>query len=408
MAHVIDRFLCIASYEKGQEFMRQCAEMGVRPSLLTVQKLREAAWPREVLEDIHLMPDEYSVSDLMKTVCWMSRGRQFDRVIALDEFDLDAAARVREHTRIPGMGVTSTAYYRDKLAMRTGASESGFLVPPFCRVLNYDELRGYMKQVHGPWLLKPRAEASALGIRKIYEPEQLWRTLDELGDTQTNYLLEQFVPGDIFHVDSIISEHKVVFSAVHQYGKPPMQVMHEGGVFTTRTVNRQSREWTELTALNARLAPDLGMARGVTHAEYIRAHEDGRFYFLEIAARVGGAFISDLVETATGINLWREWARLEVLHLRGESYVLPSFTEKYAGSVLCLATTEEPDTSAFNAPEIVKRMKKHHHAGLIVCSESAGRVRELVDQYSSEFAQRFLAALPPPEKPLPERPWLRE
>jgi len=297
------------------------------------------------------------------------------------------------------MGVTSTAYYRDKLAMRTGASESGFLVPPFCRVLNYDELRGYMKQVHGPWLLKPRAEASALGIRKIYEPEQLWRTLDELGDSQTNYLLEQFVPGDIFHVDSIISEHKVVFSAVHQYGKPPMQVMHEGGVFTTRTVNRQSREWAELTALNGRLAPDLGMARGVTHAEYIRAHDDGRFYFLEIAARVGGAFISDLVETATGINLWREWARLEVSHLRREPYQLPEFTEKYAGSVLCLATTEEPDTSAFNAPEIVKRMKKHHHAGLIVCSESVSRVRELVDQYSTEFAQRFLAALPPPDKP---------
>ena len=74
-----------------------------------------------------------------------------------------------------------------------------------------------------------------------------------------------------------------------------------------------------MTALNARLAPDLGMARGVTHAEYIRAQEDGRFYFLEIAARVGGAFISDLVETATGINLWREWARLEVAHVRGEA-----------------------------------------------------------------------------------------
>jgi biotin carboxylase len=399
MAHQIDRFLCIASYEKGQEFMRQCAEMGVKPSLLTVEKLRDAEWPREVLEDVHFMPNDFSVADLMKTVCWMARGRQFDRVIALDEFDLDAAAQIREHTRIPGMGVTSTAYYRDKLAMRTGASESGFLVPPFCRVLNYDELRGYMQQVHGPWLLKPRAEASALGIRKIYEPEQLWRTLDELGETQTNYLLEQFIPGDIFHVDSVISEHNVVFSAVHQYGKPPMQVMHEGGVFTTRTVNKKSREWADLTTLNGRLAPDLGMARGVTHAEYIRAHDDGRLYFLEIAARVGGAFISDLVETATGINLWREWARLEVSHLRGEPYVLPSSTEKYAGSVLCLATTAEPDTSTFNAPEIVKRMKKHHHAGLIVCSESASRVRELVDQYSTEFAKLFLAALPPPDKP---------
>lgn len=399
MADGSQRFLCISSYEKGQDFMRQCAEMGVKPSLLTVEKLRDAPWPREILENVHLMPDTYSVDDLMKTVCWMSRGIHFDRVIALDEFDLDAAAKIREHTRIPGMGVTSTAYYRDKLAMRTGASESGFLVPPFCRVLNYDELRAYMASVHGPWLLKPRAEASALGIRKIYEPEQLWRTLDELGDLQTNYLLEQFVPGDIFHVDSVVSEHKVVFSAVHQYGKPPMQVMHEGGVFTTRTVDRGSREWKELTALNARLAPDLGMARGVTHAEYIRAHQDGRFYFLEIAARVGGAFISDLVEVATGINLWREWARLEVAELRGETYELPKTTAKYAGSVLCLAKSAEPDTSSFNAPEIVTRMKKHHHAGLIVCSENPGRVRELLDEYSSEFAHRFLAALPPPDKP---------
>lgn len=399
MADATQRFLCIASYEKGQDFLCQCAELGVKPTLITVEKLRDASWPREAIEDVQLIPNDYSQADLIKTVSWMCRGRLFDRVIALDEFDLEAAAKIREHTRIPGMGVTATAYYRDKLAMRTGAGESGFLVPPFCRVLNYDELRAYMEAVHGPWLLKPRAEASALGIRKIYEPEQLWRTLDELGDLQTNYLLEKFVPGDIFHVDAIINKNTVVFSVVHQYGKPPMQVMHEGGVFTTRTVDRTSREWKELTVLNARLAPALGMARGVTHAEYIRAHEDGRFYFLEIAARVGGAFISELVETATGVNLWREWAKLEVADLRGELYLVPKFTEKYAGSVLCLATTAEPDTTRFDAPEVVKRMKKNHHAGLIVRSENPGRVRELLDQYSTAFAQQFLATLPPPEKP---------
>jgi biotin carboxylase len=329
----------------------------------------------------------------------MARGRRFDRVVALDEFDLDAAAQIREHTRIPGMGVTATAYYRDKLAMRTGASESGFLVPEFCRVLNYDELRAYMRAVPAPWLLKPRAEASALGIRKIQNAEELWRALDELGDLQTNYLLEQFVPDDIFHVDSIVSEHKVAFSVAHQYGRPPMQVMHEGGVFTTRTVDRSSRDCRELTSLNARLAPALGMLRGVTHAEYIRAHADGRFYFLEIAARVGGAFIADLVEVATGVNLWREWARLEVAQMRGETYILPRSFEKYAGSVLCLAKTAEPDTAGFDAAEIVVRMKKHHHAGLIVCSEKPERVRELLERYSSEFAQRFLASMPPPDKP---------
>jgi biotin carboxylase len=399
MGDGIERFLCIASYEKGNDFLRQCADMGVKPTLLTVDKLRDAPWPREALEEVVTMPPDLTIEQILNTVSWIARGRRFDRIVALDEFDLETAAQLREHMRIRGMGVTASAYYRDKLAMRIGAQDSRILVPQFCRVLNYDELRAYMAYVPAPWLLKPRSEASALGIRKIHEPDQLWRALEELGDRQSRFLMEQFVPGDIFHVDSIVSEGKVVFSVAHQYGHPPMQVMHEGGVFTTRTVDRASLDWAALTALNARLAPSLGMVRGVTHAEYIKAHADGSLYFLEIAARVGGAFISDLVEASTGVNLWREWARIEVASLRGEKYVLPERFESYSGSVLCLAQTAEPDTSGFDAPEIVHRMKKHHHAGLIVRSDSPDRVRELLEEYSSEFARRFLASMPPPDKP---------
>ncbi len=399
MSNGSQRFLCIASYEKGHDFLRQVAALGVRPTLLTVEKLRNAEWPREVLEDLVTMPAGLTSEQILNTVCWMARGRSFDRIVALDEFDLEISARLREHMRIEGMGTTTTAFYRDKLAMRMGARKAGFLVPEFCRVLNYDELRAYMDRVPPPWLLKPRSEASALGIRKISEPEQLWRALDELGDRQSSFLLEQFVPGDIFHVDSIVSEGEVVFSAVHQYGRPPMQVMHEGGVFTTRTVDRSSRAWTELTAINAALAPALGMQRGVTHAEYIRSNADGRFYFLEIAARVGGAFIADLIQAATGVNLWREWASIEVAHLRSESYSPPTAAANYAGSVLCLAKVADPDTSAFAAPEIVLRMKKEHHAGLIVRSDQPERVRELVEQFCEAFAVQFLATMPPPLKP---------
>jgi biotin carboxylase len=334
-------------------------------------------------------------------VSWLARSKRFDRVIALDEFDQETAGQLREHMRVPGMNISTAAFYRDKLAMRIGARESGFLVPPFCRVLNYDQLRTYMDKVQAPWLLKPRSEASAVGIRKIEDPEQLWRALDELGDRQSYSILEQFVPGEIFHVDSIVSEQEVVFSVVHQYGRPPMQLMQSGGVFTTRTVDRASEDWKELTDLNAALAPSLGMVRGVTHAEYIRAHADGRYYFLEIAARVGGAFIADLVEVSTGVNLWREWAQLEVANLRGETYGVPVAREEYAGSVLCLAQTEEPDTSAFNDPEIVVRVKKHHHAGLIVRSAAPERVTELVEKYSAEFARVFLASMPPMERLTP-------
>lgn len=177
-----------------------------------------------------------------------------------------------------------------------------------------------------------------------------------------------------------------------------MQVMHEGGVFTTRVLARESVETRELLALNARLLPALKMARGVSHAEYIRG-EDGRTYFLEVGARVGGAFIADVVEQATGVNLWREWARIEVAHVRGEAYRAPAAQRMYAGSVLCLARTAEPDTGMFDDAEIMVRVKKHHHAGLIVRSESAERVRVLLEGYAERFAREYLAVAPVPEKP---------
>ena len=394
-----DRFLCISSYEKGHDFLRLCAEMGVKVTLLTVDKLRDAQWPREALEDLATMPEGLTGEQILNTVSWMARGRKFDRVVALDEFDQETAAQVREHMRLPGMNFSTATCYRDKLAMRVRARQMGMLVPEFCPIFNYDDLRAYMNRVAAPWLLKPRTQASALGIRKIHEPEQLWRRLDELGDQQSHFLLEQFVPGDIFHVDAIVSEGKVVFAIAHQYGKPPLQVMHEGGVFTTRTVDRTGEDWRHLTEVNAKLAPALGMVSGVTHAEYIKAHVDGRYHFLEIAARVGGAFIADLVEAATGVNLWREWARLEVANLRNQTYRLSQTREEYAGSVLCLAKTTEPDISTFNAPEVILRIKKHHHAGLIVRSSRPERVKELTEQYSAEFAERFLAKMPAPAKP---------
>ena len=391
--------LCLTSYEKGQAFMRQAAAMSCRVVLLTVDNHKHGDWPFDILHEFHTMPDGLTREQITNTVTYLARRLKFERIVALDEFDMHTAAHLREHMRIPGMGLTTTAYFRDKLAMRHQAKRAGILVPEFVGILNYDDLRAYMESVPAPWVLKPRAEASAIGIRKIHEPERLWRTLDELGDEQSNFLLERFVPGDIFHVDSITSERHVVFSEVNRYGKPPMQVMHEGGVFTTRAVDRNSDDAKALVAINEKLVPGLGMVRGVSHAEYIRSHDTGDYYFLEAAARVGGAFISDLVEHSTGLNLWAEWARIEVSSLRGVPYALPERKYAYAGSVLCLARTEHPDTSSFDAPEIVHRIQKHHHAGLIVQSPDPGRVASLLDEYSHRFAEMYLAIAPVPNKP---------
>lgn len=390
-------FLCITTYEKGQEFMRECKRQGCRVILLTAEKLKNADWPRESLDDTFYLPEEIPIPDIVKAVTHLARDKKIDRIVALDEFDMETAATLREHLRIPGMGLTTMRYFRDKLAMRMRALDRHIRVPDFVPVVNHDDIRYYLDHVPGPWVLKPRQEASAIGIKKIHAAEELWPLLEQLGDKQSSYLLEKFVPGDVYHVDSIVSENEIVFANVSRYGKPPMNVAH-GGVFTTYTVERGSEEHSLLRATNRDLIAALGLLRGVSHAEFIRAHADGNLYFLECAARVGGAYINEMVETATGINLWREWARIEISGGDG-TYKLPPTREEYAGVILSLARQENPDTTAYNDPEIVLRIKKHHHAGLVLRSADSLRIPALLENYAQRFAQEFLAVEPPRDKP---------
>jgi len=398
-----ERILCIASDEKGHDFLRQCAEMGVRPNLLTLDSLREADWPRDALEQISTMPSGLTREQILNTVSWMARSRNYDRVVALDGYSLETAAEIREHMRVPGMGTTTAGCYRDKLAMRVIARAFGYPVPEFCRVLNYDELRDYMERVRPPWLLRPRGEASAAGIRRIDDADQLWRVLEDLGDLQSHHILDQFVTGDLFHVDSLVSGREVKFSAVHEYGRPQMQAMQAGGIFTTQTVDRASEDGRELTKLNAGVAPMLGMVRGLTHAEFVRSHADGRYYFLDVAASIDNALVVEVVKAATGINLMREWARLEVADLRGEPYALPqalpSHAGGYAGLVQCLSMNGEPDASVFADAEIVGRIQSPYQAGLIVRSDSHKRVAQLIAAYSQTFIDQIVGQAASPERP---------
>jgi biotin carboxylase len=389
--------LCLASYFKGGAFLQECKRLGCHTILLTSQDLEHEAWPRDAIDGFFMMPfiNLFKQPDITYAVSYLARTRRLDRIIALDDFDVETVADLREHLRIPGMGGTTARYFRDKLAMRVQARDEGIPVPAFVHVLNHDDLRDYMAHVPGPWVLKPRSEASSMGIRKVNHADELWPILEELGDRQSFYVLEKFVPGDVFHVDSIVWNKQVIFTVCSKYGQPPMAVYQGGGVFISSNLDYHTPEEQALQALNREVIAAMGMVRGVTHAEFIRAEADGAFYFLEIAARVGGANIDLMLEHATGLNLWREWARLEVAHLRKEEYTLPPIRSQYAGLVVSLAKDPWPDTSAYADPELVWRLNKEHHVGFIVTAPEHARVQQLVAAYADRIAQDFMATAPP-------------
>ncbi|HVF51160.1 MAG TPA: ATP-grasp domain-containing protein [Pyrinomonadaceae bacterium] len=396
--------VCLASYFKGAEFIRECRQQGARTFLLTRERTLREDWPRECIEAIIAAPNDASGELFQHIATQAARTFPVDRIVALEEYDVRAAAMLREHLSVAGMSSSRARLFRDKLAMRVRAEEAGLLVPPFVHVHNYEAIRDYMNRVPPPWVLKPRSDVSAIGIKKLSESEPVWRAIDALDarpaldERSSFYLLERFIAGDVFHVDSLVENKKVVFAWASQYGRPPMEVAHQGGAFISHTVEHDSEDERSLFEINRQLLKSLGLERGAAHAEFIKGATDGRFYFLEVAARVGGAYTSENVEAASGVNLWREWAKIELAGGRCPVKTKPSRRE-YSGIVLSLARQEYPDTDAYTDAEIAYRVNKKYHVGLVVRSPRQERVRELLDAYARRFAADFIAVAPPLERP---------
>jgi biotin carboxylase len=339
------------------------------------------------------------MEDQINAVSFLARSLKIDRIVPMDDYDVETAASLREHLRIPGMGDTTARHFRDKLAMRVTARDVGIPVPEFTGVFNNDTVREFTERVPAPWMLKPRSEASASGITKIESAAQLWPALEEKKDRRSYYVLEKYLPGDVYHVDSIVTDRKVLFSAVHRCGKPPFDVAHGGGLFTSSTVERGSADESALRAINEKVLTKMNLVRGVSHVEFIKGRDDGRFYMLECAARVGGAHIAEMIEAANGVNLWEEWANLEIADAAKTPYVLPATRAEYGGLLMTLARQAHPDLSVYNDPEVFYRAPEENHAGVVVRSPDYGTVQGLVESYSRRFFQDFFMSLPAASRP---------
>jgi hypothetical protein len=381
------------------DFIKSAKAEGNNVYLLTKKKLENELWPWESIDDVFYI-DKWDQNDVVKGIAYKFREIKFDRFVALDDFDVEKVAMLREHFRMAGMGRTTAHYFRDKLAMRMKAKEEGVNVPEFTSLFHNQDINDYADRVGPPWLLKPRMEASATGIKKIHSKDELWQIVDELGDERDNYLVEKFAPGDVYHVDGLNLDGKVVFSRVSKYLDTPFEVAHGGGIFRSATCEIGSKVEKGLKKMNAEVMTAFGMQFGASHTEFIQSKATGELFFLETSSRVGGANLAEMVEFASGVNLWGEWAKIESKTLKKQTYTLPKIKNHYAGIVVSLSRYEHPDTSSFTDQEIVWRMNKKWHIGLIVVSDNSDRVMELLDAYTKRIAEEFHASLPAPDKTL--------
>lgn len=395
---------CLASYFKGNDFMRECKDLGHRVFLLTREIKLNDDWARESLDSIIPVANDGKITSFLESAVSFAKMTKPTHIVALEEGDVITAGRLREHFGLNGMLSSQARLFRDKLSMRFKAKQCGIRQAEFVHALNYQEVGKFMERISPPWVLKPRADASAIGIKKFTESEQVWRAIDTLNEnellseTADAYVLEQFIEGDVYHVDSLVVGGKVAVACANRYGSAPLEIAVNGGVSTSYTINYDSAEQKKLLKANEKVLQAFGFEKGVTHAEFIKSRNDGEFYFLEIGSRVGGAYTAEAFEAASGLSIWREWAKIEMAKI-DEPYIPTPKRFEYGGIAVSLAKQEFPDTSFYVDSEIVYRAKKEHHVALVLRSAKLERVKELLESYTRRFSEDFLAIAPQPDRP---------
>ena len=373
-------------------------ELGNTVFLITSEKLRDKPWPLEHINEVFYMAGqdvEWNLEHLLLGVGNLMKNQTIDAIVALDDFDVEKATYLRENLRIQGMGQTTGRYFRDKLAMRMRAKSCGISNPLFCSLFNDHDINTFADTISAPWVLKPRSEASASGIIKVHDKEDLWMHINEMGNNRFKYLVEQFRPGDVYHCDSLIFDGKIVFSITSKYLATPMEISQGGGIFRSANILYNSEDDKAIKKVNEQVIKGFGLKHGAAHSEFIKCNEDGKIYFLETSSRVGGAHLAEMVDAASDINLWKEWAAIEDALVKDKTYKLPKIKKGYAGIVLTLSKFEHPDLSSFDDSEVCFRVPLAYHAGLIVKSDQHERVLKLLDNYSDRLVRDFATVAAP-------------
>lgn len=391
-------FLCISCEYKGGAFLRQLKRLGHTVFLVTSEKTRGEAWPYEDIQDVFYMPEQdgrkWDIQQMIAGVAYLFRAHKIDRVIALDDYDVWKAARIREEFRIPGMGDTTARHFYDKLAMRIEACDAGLPVPGFTDLFNDDTIRKFLSTSTGPWLAKPRRDAGSLGIRKVEDADAFWKWAEVVGEQRHEYLLEEYRPGMICHVDSLNYHDETLFTRASQYLDAPFDVAHGGGIFQSKTMPSKDALSKKLVNLNIKVLAAFGLRHGASHSEYIVRNGGKEIFFLETSARCGGAHLTDMVEAASGINLWKEWANVEHAVLTGKNYRLPSPDELQAGIIVTLSKYASPDYSPFTDEEIWWRLQKEYHIGFIFQHKNGKRIDEMLSNYAEIIRDEYTTTVP--------------
>ncbi|MFJ7095848.1 acetyl-CoA carboxylase biotin carboxylase subunit family protein [Streptomyces mirabilis] len=283
-----------------------------------------------------------AVAEITKTV------GPVDQLIALSEFTLEIAARVRQDLGIPGPIPDEVAAYRDKVRMKEILADKGIRVPRFNSCESVKEALEFTKASGFPVIVKPVDGAASIGVHRVDDERTLTALLPTLD--LTRYEIEEFVTGEIFHIDGYVDEDsKIGFQVVSRYVNDCL-AFGSGAPLGSVVVQRSALR-DRIEAFSQECVDALGMRTTPFHLEiFVTPTND--LVFLEIGGRVGGSEVPHLLNKLFGVNLFELWLRA----LSGKSVAIPAKSADPSGGWLVVPKPADLPARVVKATPMIDRV----------------------------------------------------
>lgn len=223
-----------------------------------------------------------------------------NRVVALNEGDLDTAAELRRRIHCPGQQPSELAPFRDKLVMLTRVARAGIRVPAFADAPDRQAVAAFARQHGWPVIVKPRRGTASRNVVRLDGESDLDRYDQMAAEAR---LVQTFLADPIYHVDGLWTGSRLGPWRASRY-------INSCAGFTTGSFLGSvevddSHLLPHLDEITAAMAGALSAEPWVFHLEvFVGAHDGApRITFLEAGARVGGAEIPFIWREVHGVDL---------------------------------------------------------------------------------------------------------
>ena len=255
-----------------------------------------------------------------------------DAVIPGFEIYVDIAAMIAKHFELLHVDTSAVKALRNKWVMRNKLKDASVRVPQYWKICSERDIDQYSHDFCFPLVIKPIDQSGSVHVSKVNSLEALKtayqnmcaETWTEMAKgVGTHAIVETYISGKEYSVEGYLNQDVVVVSITEKTTtKPPYFV--EMRHIVSANLSEQAAKTIEDYV--RRVVKALKINCGVFHAE-IKVDEVGPV-LIEIAGRLAGDRICDLIQLAKGVDLrdMMIYSHLGMPILQSES-----LSQQYAG-----------------------------------------------------------------------------